>query len=619
MRHDATERPLSSLLLVTLGLGFLFVGTSCRRSVVARPDVPVIPLPASAEVPPFPPGKAGAIFVTTEPGDIATLNPLISEDVSSSQAIARFIEALTRLDPVTGDVIPNLARSWTISDDALDYTFHLREGLVWSDGHPFTADDVLFTWETIYLKATDPQTGKPLMDEKTGRPRLKFPSRPAYFHLIEGEEVRVQKIDPLTVRFTTPKRYAPFLLFGGGQDILPRHILQRYVDDGTLLDQWSINTAIKRPAELVGMGPYLLESYRPGERMVFRRNPNYWKRDSAGTRLPYIDRIVSRIVGDANASNVAFARGLTDSEGLQADNVTWISRAAEMFDFKIHDLGPASSNSFVWFNLNPGADADGRAFVAPHKQVWFKDVRFRQAISYAINRQGIVDGVYAGRATPLHGYVSPKQKAWFNPDVRRYAYDVARSREMLREAGFVLRGNRLQDANGQPVEFALITNNNNSLRTEMATVFAENMAALGIKVELQFIDFNTMVGRITGSFNYECALMGMGGGAPDPYASKDIFMSGGRMHMWHPSQTKPATDWEKRIDELMTEIGRNTDTDRRRALFFEVQQVMAEQQPLIFLVTPNEYVGIRNRWQNVSPTPLGGVTWNFESLWAELN
>lgn len=593
--------------------------TSCSKAPAHRAEGKIVPLPADAEVVPFPPGEPGAMFVTTEAGDIATLNPLMSEDQPSSSAISRFIEGLTTLDPKTGEIIPNLARSWEISSDGLHYTFHLREGLAWSDGHPFTSEDVVFTWQSFYIKELDPATGQPVLDEKTGRPRLRFPSRPAFFQLIEGEEVSVEALGPYTVRFTLPQIYAPFLLFGGGQDILPRHILKPYADKGTLLDAWSINTAIKNPGELVGMGPFLLESYVPGERIVFRRNPNYRKRDSAGRRLPYIERIVSRIVGDANASNVAFARGLTDGEGIQADNVTWISRAAENFDFTIHDLGPSSASSFVWFNLHEGKNADGQPFVAPHKQRWFTDVRFRQALSHAVNRQGIVDGVFAGRATPLHGYVSPKNRNWCNPDVRRFDYDVARARALLAEAGFSLRDTKLHDSAGNPVEFSLMTNSNNNLRTEMATVFAENMAALGIRVELQFLDFNTIIRRTSESFNYDACMLGLGGGAPDPYAGKDILMSDGRMHFWNPSQAKPSTTWEARIDELMRYIGRELDPAKRRTAFFEVQQIISEQQPLIFLVTSKEYVGVRNRWKNIEPTPLGGLFWNPESLWAKPN
>ncbi len=608
--------PILSRLSLFLACAFI---AGCSRPLPAPPVGKVAPIPAGAEVTEQLPGKYGAMLVTSMPGDIATLNPLISEDQSSSSAIGRFLESLTTLDPENGEIIPRLAKSWEISPDGLNYTFHLREGVCWSDGEPFTADDVVFTWQSIYAKELDPATGQPVIDSETGKPKLRFATRPAYFHLIEGQEVSVAKVDDLTVRFTLPQLYAPFLLFGGGQDILPKHVLAPFVEDGTLLDQWSINTAINNPGQLVGLGAFLLESYRPGERMVFRRNPNYWRVDSAGQRLPYIERIVTSIVGDSAASNIAFARGLTDVESIQPDNVTWITRAADKFDFTIHDLGPSSSTSFVWFNLRNGSDADGKPFVAPHKLRWFQDIRFRQAVSYGVNREGIVQGVFGGRASPLHGYVSVKNAKWHNADTRRYAFDPTKARALLAEAGFTLHDGRLQDAEGHPVEFDLMTNNNNNLRTEMATVFAENMASLGIRVQLQFIDFNTLIRRTSESFNYEASLLGLGGGAPDPYASKDILMSGGRLHLWNPQQTEPATPWEARIDELMRSIGREFDETKRKAAFDEVQAIMAEQQPLIFLVTGNEYVGIRNRWQTVVPTPLGGITWNLDALWAELN
>jgi peptide/nickel transport system substrate-binding protein len=618
---DLFMRPPLFHLSALICLAFLSLA-GCGRAPTPIIEDKIVPLTADAdaEVSPQPAGKPGALFIETTEGDLGTLNPLMSEDQSSSGAIARFIESLTTLDMETGEVVPKLAKSWEISPDGLVFTFHLRRGLVWSDGHPFTADDVVFTWrDAYYTKVLDPETGQPVLDDKTGRPRLRFPSRPAFAQMIEDQEVQVEALDPHTVRFTLPQVYSPFLLFGGGADILPKHILQRHVEDGTLLDAWSINTAIHRPRELVGMGPFLLESYKPGERIVFRHNPNYWRLDSEGHRLPYIDRIVTRIVGDSNASNIAFAQGLTDADAIQADNVSWIARAADTRDFTIHDLGPSNSTSFVWFNLHPGSDADGKPFVAAHKRRWFTDARFRQAVSYGVNRQGIVDGVFAGRASPLHGYVSPKNKNLFNPDVRRFPYDPARARALLAEAGFVMRGDRLHDIDGNPVEFAVMTNNNSKLRTEMATVFAENMAALGIRVELQFIDFNTIVRRISDSFNYEACLLGLGGGAPHPYASKDILMSDGRLHFWNPSQPKPDTEWEARIDELMRQIGREMDPAKQRTDFFEVQAIMAEQQPLIFLVTSNSYVGLKNRWQNVQPTPLGGVLWNLDALWAEPN
>lgn len=607
-------------------------GKADKNSAAARPQAVIRPIPADAKVEDFPQGESGALMVQTMPGDISTLNPLISEDQSSSSVIGQFVESLTTVDPASGAVIPNLAKSWDISADGLTYTFHLREGISWSDGAPFTADDVVFTWESIFAKAPTPeqptaepstQPAQPTEPDQPAQPEqpaqppaYRYPSRQSFLHLINGKEPQVEQVDEYTVRFTLPEPYAPFLLFGGGQGILPRHILGQSAQDGSLLDRWSVQTAINSPHELVGTGAFVLESYRPGERIVLRANPNYWKVNAQGERLPYIERIITKIVADGNASNLAFAQGLTDVEGISPDNVGWIQAGEKAQDFTIHDLGPSSTTNFIWFNQNTGTGKDGKPHVPEHKQRWFADKRFRQALSYGINRQGLIDGVYFGRASVLNGFVSPKNKMWYNPDVRTYPYNVAHARELLSQAGFTLRGGRLHDKDGHPVSFSLITNQNNNLRTEMATVFKENMAALGIDVTLQFLDFNSLVGKISGSYDYEACLLGLGGGAPDPYASKDILMSAGRMHLWNPSQKKPATQWEAQVDDLMVEIGRISDPEERRKRFFQVQEIISEEQPMLFLVTANDYTGMRNKWQNVAPQPLGGLLWNIESLWS---
>ena len=576
----------------------------------------VASIPEDVEVVDYPTGLQGANLIETLPGDLATLNPLINESLAGSSVIGRILDGMTTLDPRTGAVIPNLAKSWEISEDNLQYTFNLRRGVHWSDGRPFTAEDVVFTWQCFFAKQTDPETGEPLLDEE-GQAKYRYPSRATFTHQINGQEPSVEKIDDYTVRFTLPEVYAPFLLFGGGEEILPRHVLGPAFEAGTLLDQWSVNTAISEPWKIVGLNMFVLESYRPGERIVFGKNLNYWKVNTEGERLPYVKRIITKIVQDVNSSNIAFAQGETDFESIAPDNVAWVRRGSERFDYTILDMGPSNATNFIWFNLNPNKNADGVPYVAPHKFEWFSDKRFRQAISYGINREGIVRGVYFNRANILHGYVSPKNQFWYNDTIRKYPYSPETSQALFREMGFELESGQLKDSTGNPVRFTLMTNSSNGLRVEMATVFKENMADLGIEVELQFLDFNTIITKTSESFNYEACMLGLGGGAPDPYAGKDILMSGGRLHQWYPQQSKPATEWEARIDELMVEIGRHTDVETRKRYYFEVQEILAEQQPMIFLVSAKDFVGYRNRWQNIDPTPLGGVTWNLESLWAE--
>jgi len=603
-------------LQLLLAASVILSGCGSERQ---RPSTGVVaPIPVDALVVDFPAGEFDSNVVETLAGDLATVNPLVNETMAGSAVIGRILEGLITLDPNTGDVIPNLAKSWEISADNLQYTFHLRRGIHWSDGQPFTADDVLFTWGCFFAKQLDVDSGEPVLDEN-GRVKYRYSSRSTFGQLINGQEPLVEKLDNYTVRFTTPEVYAPFLLFGGGEEILPKHVLQVSFDDGTLMDQWSVETAINEPWKIVGLNMFVLESYRPGERIVFAKNPNYWKVNTKGERLPYVARVITKIVQDQNSSNVAFAQGLTDFESIGPDNVAWVKRGEERFDYTVLDMGPSSQTNFIWFNLNPGKDADGVAYVEPYKFEWFSDKRFRQAISHGINREGIVRGVYFDRADILHGYVSPKRKLWYNDAIRKYAYSPETSRELFAEMGFTFAAGQLKDPLGNSIEFSLMTNSSSGLRVEMATVFKENMAALGIDVELQFLDFNTIINKTSDSFTYEACMLGLGGGAPDPYAGKDVLMSGGRLHQWYPQQLEPATEWEARIDALMLEIGRHTNVALRKKYFFEVQEILAEQQPLIFLVSPKDFVGYRNRWQNVDPTPLGGVTWNQESLWAEPN
>jgi peptide/nickel transport system substrate-binding protein len=611
------QRMFRQALLLGHLISLLTLISGCdRERAEEQPNLQVLPLPLDKLQVNFPAGVFGANLSETVPGDIATVNPLVNESLAGSLVIGRILDSLVTLDPVDGAVIPNLAKSWEISEDSLQYTFHLREGIHWSDGHPFTAEDVVFTWQTFFAKKQDELTGENMMDTQ-GRPVYRYNSRSTFGQLINGQEPKVEMIDLHTVRFTTPEVYAPFLLFGGGEEILPKHILQDAFENGTLMDQWSVQTAINEPWKIVGLNMFVLESYRPGERIVFARNPNYWKVNEMGERLPYVERVISKIVQDVNSSNVAFAQGLTDFESIAPDNVAWVRRGQKKFDYTLLDMGPSNSTNFLWFNLNPGMNSEGEPLVMPHKSKWFSDKRFRQAISYGINRKGIIRGVYFDRADILHGYVSPKRKFWYNEAIRKYEYSTEKSKKLFAEMGFQYRDNKLYDFENRQVEFSLMTNSNNGLRVEMATVFKENMADLGIDVELQFLDFNTIVTKTSDSFEYEACMLGLGGGAPDPYAGKDILMSGGRMHFWNPQQAEAVTSWEARIDELMREVGRHTDVNIRKKYFNEVQAILAEEQPLIFLVSPKDFIGYSNRWRNIEPTPLGGVTWNLESLWAE--
>ena len=492
--------------------------------------------------------------------------------------------------------MPELAKSWEVSADNRAYTFHLRRGVRWSDGQPFSADDVIFTFDAIF----DPR----------------YPNRYSQQYTIAGEPLRYEKLDAHTVRFTTADVYAPFLNDIGFVAVLPKHRLQPFFDAGTLQKQWTSQTAITAPEDIVGTGPFRLYAYRPGERMVLAPNPHYWRADSDGQRLPYVDFLIAKFVPNQNTETVLFATGQTDAADINVTDVVWVDKAAETYDFSVHDRGPATGISFIWFNQHPGSGEDGASYLPAHKLRWFRDPRFRQAILYGLDRPGLIKAVYFGRARPLDTIISPANRRWHNADTRRYPFDPGRSRALLSEAGFERDSDGvLRDAEGHTVEFELLASEGSQTASGISTSLIENMRDIGIKVTLNFLDFGTLINRVSDTFEYEAAMMGFTGGG-DPSGGKAIYRSDGRLHLWFPEQTEPATPWEARIDAIMDAQERTLEETERVALIHELQEIFSEELPLIFLITPNAYAGIKNKWQNVEVPAIGSVTWNLDELWS---
>lgn len=592
-------RSIDRHLLCRLALILALAGMLMACGAGQPPERPRTeePPPADADVSNMPPGHAGGIFFGTLAGMPRTFNPLqASEDAPSAAAVLRLLDGLTRFDAAREEVVPALAKSWDIGEDQKTFTFHLRRGVKWSDGHPFSADDVVFTFQVIY-------------DDR-------YPNRLKNELSVNGKPFEVEKIDDHTVRFRTADIYAPFLLYVG-TSIMPRHKLLPSYEDGSFMRAWSVRDAQLAPESIVGTGALTLERFRPAERIVYGANPYYYRIDDEGQRLPYMDRLIERIVNGQQASTLAFAYGQSDYEMVEVRNVNWVKRNAERYGFTVYDRGPSQTTNFLWFNQNPGVNARGEPYIAPYKLEWFRDRRFRQAVSYALDREGIVDGVLLGRGLPLWGPVSPANKSWYNPDVRRYPYDPARARALLGEAGFTWdAAGRLHDRHGNPVSFSLATNEDNEVRQAIGLVFIDNMKRLGIEVRLQPLDFNTFVGKVMSSFDYEAGLLGLTG-SWDPQGGWSVYHSTGRLHMWNPSQKAPQTLWEARVDELMELQLRTLDEEARRRYVFEVQDILARELPMIYTVTVNGYEGLQDRWRNLDPPQMGPLVWNYDEIWAE--
>ena len=573
------------------------------------------PLPEGVDVADCEVGAYGGIFVLCAPQEPKTFNPLVVSDTYSDQAMSLLMSPLVGYDPILDKTIPALAESWERSDDNKTYRFKLRRGIKFSDGVPITADDVVFTFDAIFAPLLD-ENGKPKLGDD-GKPLLRHPSRYAGQYTIGGEPIKYRKIDDLTVEFTTKTVYAPFLNDIGFIGILPKHKLEKSFEKGELLREWTTQTAIDNPSEIVSSGAFEICSYKAGESLVLRPNPHYWRADKSGKRLPYLDFLIYKFVADANTATILFATGQSDATSVGANDVAWVRKYADTYGFKIIERGPDSGISFLWFNQNPNKDENGKPYLDPKKYKWFSNKKFRQAIMYGIDRGGIIKGVWFGRAVRLDTITSPANRKWHNPDTRKYEYSPEKSKRMLLEEGFSYGvDGSLRDPEGNRVEFEFTAADGSQNSTTIATTFVENMKAIGISVRLKFLDFGTMISKIDNTFDYDCALMGFTGGG-DPSGGKAIYRSDGFLHVWNPRQKSPATPWEKRIDELMDAQEIETNESARKKLIFEMQSIFSEQLPLIFLVTPMSYSGISEGWRNIKVPPYGSIIWNIDEIYSE--
>ncbi len=563
------------------------------------------------------PGKFGGTMVLTQSSEPKAFNTMVEAGDQVTQDVGALIFCgLVVYDPMSQEPIPALAKSWDIAEDKKTYTFHLRKGIRWSDGQPFNADDVIFTFDCIFAGQKDPATGKT---------KLRYPNRYAQELTFDGEQLRYRKIDDLTVEFYTPKIYSTFLLeMAGPINILPKHCLEKSFQDGTLLQQWTSQTGIDHPEQIVGTGPYIVSSYTPGQRIVFAPNPYYWRADTAGQRLPYLDFLIMQFVTNIETEVVLFATGQTDAmmsyAGIPPADMAWVTKGEKLYDFTVYNRGPASGSWFLWFNLKGGANKDGKPYVTPYKLAWFNNKLFRQAVMYGIDREGIAKGVFLGRGEPETSIINQGNPKWTNPNVLHYTYNPAKSRELLKEAGFRWdEQGRLFDADNHRVSFELMMYEGKPLRAEIVTVFKKNMQDLGMDVKLLFVDPGVVMEKITNTFDYEMTGLGWGSsaGEVDPSGNKALLRSDGSYHEWNPKQATPATDWEKRIDELMDAQEVIFDEAERKKIFGEIQAILAEQIPLFYIVDQYQYQGVKNKWRNLRIPPSGTLLWNPDELWTE--
>jgi peptide/nickel transport system substrate-binding protein len=535
-------------------------------------------------------GRAGGRLVYALRSEPKTLNPVAAVDVASKEVIGRLQADLIHIDRETQRAGSALAKSWSVSPDGLHYTLVLRRGLRFSDGRPLDAEDVVFTFR-CYL------------DERNASPQRDL-------LVIGGKPVGVRKLDAYRVAFDLPRPYAAAERIFDSLAILPRHLLQKAQEEGRLAAAWGLTTS---PAEMAGLGPFRLKSYVPGERIVLERNPHYWKVDAAGRALPYLDELVFLLVPSDDAQVVRFKAGETDViSRLSAPNFALLSAEASKAR-RLQDLGAGLDYAFLFFNLND-VDAAKRPEVA-RKQAWFKQTAFRQAVSAALDRQGMVRLVYQGRATPLAGHVTPGNRLWLNTALPRPQRSLARARELLGRAGFVTRNGQLHDAAGTPVTFTIVTNAANATRVQMATIIQDDLREIGMQAQVVPLENRALLDRVLKSHDYDAAVMAVAGGDADPNGEMNVWVSSGPTHLWRVGAPAPIGPWEKEIDDLMERQLITLDGAARKRLYDRVQQLVADNLPMIPILSPNVLVGAKAGLGNFRPAILDPqVLWNVDEL-----
>ena len=538
--------------------------------------------------------------------DPKTFNPVLSQE--SPNVFGFTFEGLTDTDALTGDVIPEVAESWDISDEGKTVTFTLREGLKWSDGEDLTADDVVFTFADVIFDPDIPSN-----------------SRDSFRVGPEGILPQVVKLDERRVQFSLPEPFAPFLR-ATSIEILPEHVLRPLVEskgpDGTpeFVSAWGTDTP---PQELVCNGPYRIQQYVPAERVIFERNPYYWRQDSEGNPLPHIQEFVWQVVESLDNQLLQFRSGGLDLMGVSPNYFSLLKREEKRGNFTIYNGGPALGTTFMTFNLNR-ASRDGQPLVDPVRSAWFNTVEFRQAVSYAIDRQAMINNIFRGIGEPQTSPISVPSPYYAPPEagIRTYDYDPEMARQLLESAGFQYDPNgNLLDADGNRVRFTLVTNSGNTIREGIGAQIKRDLGGIGIQVDFQPLAFNVLVDKLTDSLDWEALVLGLTGGL-EPNGGANVWLLDGSLHAFNqqavagqaPLDGWQSADWEEDIANLYIAAAQELDEAQRKQLYLETQKITQEYLPFIYLVNPLSLGAVRNRIEGIEYTAIGGALWNIYEL-----
>ncbi|MEW6744676.1 MAG: ABC transporter substrate-binding protein [Planctomycetota bacterium] len=566
---------------------------------------PTTGAPALAERPPPRPsiGRHGGTLVSPLYANPDSFNHVSASGLTSFWVTMHVLEPLFFRNAFTNAADPVLASSWEVSPDGMTTTVSLRRDVYWSDGEPLDAGDVLFTYEAIAHPSVQSYSKK-IFEYDMGDGRI--------------EHVRVERIDDHTVRFEQPLPYAAFYtrLY---HPIVPEHVLRPMLERGEFSSAWGVGTD---PSLIIGTGPFLIESYLPGEEVLLRRNPRHWRRDVLGQRLPYLDRLRLPIIEDLNAGRIAFLAGELDilpQHYMSGASYSEIATEAKGRGFEVIDLGPAWAYTYLVFNENTTLDPKtGEPRLSPYRLAWFRDSRFRRAVAHAIDRSAIVEECYDRLAFPIYSVYNQACGRFHNPHVTRYEHDLEQARSLLAQIGLTDRdqdGIR-EDADGHRVAFTITWWERVEAFKCVVRLLQERLRQVGIEAHSNLVGARDYSAKVFNTFAWEVLLGEDSGGAIDPAGQDPFWSSTAGYHIWFPAQESPSTPWEASVDRLFLEASAERDEARRLALLYEFQDIIAREAPLIPIVSEQSFAARRGNVENFMPSVLEpNAIYNAFEIW----
>ena len=495
-----------------------------------------------------------------------TFDPLKVDDDASNAIRYLTGGVLVRMNRQTQALEPELAKSWKVSKDGKQITFTLRSGISFSDGTPFSAEDVAFTVQQLM----DPALHSPVGDS--------FRTGPG--------NVETKIISPTQISITFPA---------------PVATLDRQFDGVAMM------SARSPKKEMAVLGPFMVADYKPGATVLLKKNPNYWKTDAQGRKLPYLDSIQLDIQSNRDVEMLRFKRGEIDL--INSLDSEYFDKLAATNPQVVHDAGASLDSEQMWFNQV------AKAPLPAYKKAWFRSANFRRAISEAINREDLARVVFRGHAQPAVGPVSPANKFWFNAKLKPEIYSPDAALKSLQADGFRMENGTLKDKDGNAVIFSIITNSGNKYRERMASMIQEDMQKIGIHVNVVTLDFPSLIERMMQTFDYEAILLGLTNVGVDPNDQMNVWLSSSENHQWNPQEKSPETAWEAEIDRLMRGQASSSDAKKRKESFDRVQEIAVEQAPFIYLVNRNALSAVSAAVHGANPVILVPQTyWNAELL-----